>query len=269
MLRQRPMLSVVMPCFNESLDNLDESFHSLMSQSFADFECIVVDESTDQRLASHCRSLCDSDERFRYVRPDSRLGLAASLNLGIDLAAAKWIARFDSDDICQPQRFELQMDYLDKNPEVGLIGTGLEIIDDRGAHIGYRNYPRDHDAIEEAFYFTTPVAHPTVIYKKELVVHNAGYNAAFKNSEDLDLWLRLLNAGVAFANLDEPLVKYRQHQTKRSKTHWKFNLKARLDNFKPHGFLKRIAGIALVAVWACIPDRLQEPLYKKIILRKR
>lgn len=265
----QPKLSVVMPCFNESLGNLEESFHSLKSQSFADFECIVVDESTNDSLASHCRSLCDSDDRFRYVRPESRLGLAASLNLGIDLAAAQWIARFDSDDICLPQRFELQMEYLDKNPKVGLLGAGIEVIDDRGAHVGYRTYPQDHHEIERAFYFTTPVAHPTVIYKKELVIRDAGYNSSFKNAEDLDLWLRLLSAGVTFANLSQPLVKYRQSQTKRSKTHWKFNLKARLNNFQTNGFLKRVAGIALVGVWSCIPECLQEPLYKKIILRER
>lgn len=262
-----PMLSVVMPCFNESVSNLEEAFASLKNQTFSDFECIVIDESSDDDSALHCKKLCDSDCRFSYVRPDRRLGLAASLNLGIGLASAEWIARFDSDDICFPNRFELQMDYLDGNPEVGVVGTGLEIIDGEGRTLAYRSYPMDHNLIANSFYFTTPIAHPTVIYKKELVVKNSGYKPEFKNSEDLDLWLRLLNSGVVFANLNQPLVKYRQAHTKRSSTHWKFNLKARVDNFQFKGFFKRVLGIAIVGAWSCIPEVLQESLYKKIILR--
>lgn len=262
-----PRLSVVMPCFNESVSNLGEAFASLMNQTFSDFECIVVDESTNDQAASHCKKLCDSDVRFYYVRPKNRLGLAASLNLGIDLANAKWIARFDSDDICIPERFQLQITYLDQNPRIGVLGGGLEIIDGEGRAIGYRSYPLDHDAIVNAFYFTTPIAHPTVIYKKELVIKNYGYKPEFSNSEDLDLWLRLLNAGVVFGNIDQTLVKYRQADTKRSKAHWKFNLKARVENFRREGFLKRVIGIAMVGVWSCIPDKLQAPLYKMIIFR--
>lgn len=262
-----PKLSVVMPCFNESLSNLDESFASLKNQTFCEFECIVIDESTNSNSALHCRELCETDARFTYVRPSKRLGLAASLNFGIGLANAEWIARFDSDDVCLPERFQLQMDYLDRNPQVGVLGTGLEIIDSVGKTLAYRSYPVDHGVIFNSFYFTTPIAHPTVIYKKELAIKSIGYKPEFKNSEDLDLWLRLLNSGVIFANLDKPLVKYRQTLTKRSRTHWKFNLKARIDNFRLQGFFKRILGIALVGAWSCIPDSLQEPLYKKIILK--
>lgn len=262
-----PKLSVVMPCFNESVSNLEEAFASLKNQTFSGFECIVIDESTNDLSAAHCKSLCDSDTRFSYVRPKNRLGLAASLNLGIGLAAAEWIARFDSDDVCFPERFQLQIDYLDRNPDVGVLGTGLEIIDSVGKTLAYRNYPVDHGVIVNSFYFTTPIAHPTVVYKKELAIKSIGYKPEFKNSEDLDLWLRLLNSGAVFANLDMPLVKYRQTLTKRSRTHWKFNLKARIDNFRFQGFFRRILGIALVGVWSCIPDALQEPLYKKIILK--
>lgn len=262
-----PKLSVVMPCFNESVINLDESFSSLRSQTFSDFECFVIDESTDNTSASHCKSLCDADARFSYVRPENRLGLAASLNLGISMATANLIARFDSDDICLPERFQLQMDYLSENPRVGVLGGGLEIIDGKGQTLGRRSYPVDHDEIVRAFYFTTPIAHPTVVYNKALVTKESGYKPEFKNSEDLDLWLRLLNAGVIFGNINQTVVKYRQAETKRSRAHWKFNLKARIDNFRLEGFFKRIMGIAMVVVWSCIPDVLQEPLYKKIILR--
>jgi glycosyltransferase involved in cell wall biosynthesis len=262
-----PKLSVVVPCFNESVKNLDESFASLKNQTFSDFECIVIDESTNYESASYCKKLCDSDARFNYVRPKRRLGLAASLNLGISLANTEWVARFDSDDVCLLERFELQVNYLVKNPHIGVLGTGLQIINENGDILAYRNYPSSHDAIVDSFYFTTPIAHPTVLYKKELVVKNHGYNPGFKNSEDLDLWLRLLNAGVVFANLDEPLVKYRQAENKRGRAHWNFNLKARVNNFRIDGFFKRVLGIALIGSWLCIPETLQETIYKKIILR--
>lgn len=262
-----PKLSVVMPCFNESVSNLDQSFSSLKSQIFSNFECFVIDESTDINSASHCKALCDSDVRFSYVKPQTRLGLAASLNLGISLATSAWIARFDSDDICLPERFKVQMDYLAENPRIGVLGGALEIIDGHGRKVGQRSYPLNHDAIVNAFFFTTPIAHPTVLFKKELIVKESGYRPEFKSSEDLDLWLRLLNAGVVFGNVEKSVVKYRQAETKRSKTHWKFNLKARVDNFKFNGFWKRVFGIFIIGAWSCIPDVLQEPLYKMIIFK--
>ncbi len=262
-----PIFSIVMPCFNESVSNLDQSFASLKCQTLSDFECLVIDESTDSNSASHCKALCDSDVRFSYIKPQTRLGLAASLNLGISLASSEWIARFDSDDICLPERFQIQMDYLAENPNIGVLGGALEIIDGHGRTLGHRSYPSNHDAILNAFFLTTPIAHPTVLIKKELIAREFGYRPEFKNSEDLDLWLRLLNAGVVFGNVEKVVVKYRQVETKRSRTHWKFNLKARVDNFSSKGFCKRVIGIAIVGAWSCIPDVLQESLYKMIIFR--
>jgi glycosyltransferase involved in cell wall biosynthesis len=264
----KPHVSFIVPSFNESPHIIRESLQSVAQQSYINFECIVVDESTDPVSAQACKNICAEDNRFIYVKPKDRLGLAASLNLGLKMARADWVARFDSDDICLPVRLALQMAYLSNNQEVDVLGGGLEIIDEEGATIAFRDYPVDHDSIVRKMHFTTPFAHPTVIYRRELVRNAGGYDCGFRYAEDLDLWLRLLNKKARFANLHEPLVRYRQKCTQRQNKHWHFNLRARLHNFSFQMPLHRLAGIAAIASWSLIPSTVQEFMYKRIILHK-
>jgi glycosyltransferase involved in cell wall biosynthesis len=264
-----PEVSFVVPVFNESRAVLEESLASIGAQTFDRFECIVVDESTDPAASAACRELCARDARFIYVHPETRIGLAASLNLGISMARAPLIARFDSDDICVPQRLEWQTRFMAAHPDVGVLGGGLEIMDEDGRTLSYRDYAADHRTIEKLFHTTTAVAHPTVMMRKELLQRFGAYDPDFRFSEDLDLWLRLLNNGVRFANLSEILVRYRQQHTRRNPRHWQFNLRARTSNFRwRHGF-RRSMGIAAIAVWGRLPAAVQERVFKAMVLRRR
>jgi glycosyltransferase involved in cell wall biosynthesis len=263
-----PRVSLVVPAFNEPLDVMRTSLDSVLAQTMPDFECLVVDESTDAGAASACRRLCERDSRFRYVRPDSRIGLAGSLNLGISMAAAPYIARFDSDDICLPHRLERQLTFLDSHPDIDVLGAGLEIFDDDGRTLALRHYPTEADDIERKFQTTTAVAHPTVMMRKAVLERFGGYDVSFRFAEDLELWLRLLNNGVRFANLDEILVKYRQQSTRRNNMHWRFNLRARTKNFSGRHLPRRLVGLAAIAVWQMIPPAVQERIFHRVLLRK-
>lgn len=103
-----PLISVIIPTFNENVKFLRASLESVRTQTLTDFECIVIDESTNSEAASVCRRFCSENSRFQYIRPNKRIGLAGSLNLAISQARGKLIARFDSDDVCMPNRLELQ-----------------------------------------------------------------------------------------------------------------------------------------------------------------
>jgi glycosyltransferase involved in cell wall biosynthesis len=263
-----PRVSLVVPVFNEPVEVIRQSLDSVAAQTFADFECIVVDESTDPLAAVAVRTLCERDGRFRCVHPDTRLGLAASLNLGIGLSRAQLIARFDSDDICQPERLQRQVAFMDAHPEVGVLGGGLELMDESCRTLAFRSYPSDHASIERKLQTTTAIAHPTVMMRKALIEQHGGYDPSFRFAEDLDLWLRLINRGIRFANLPDILVRYRQQHTGRNPRHWEFNLRARKRNFAMRCLPRRLLGLFIFSVWGRLPANLQQRIFHALLLRR-
>ena len=264
-----PRVSLIVPSFNEPEHTLRASLDSLRQQTFADFECIVVDESTRDELASACQRFCLEDARFIYVRPEQRIGLAASLNLGIARARGELIARFDSDDLCVPDRLAQQVAFLDEHSVVSVVGGALEIIGEDERPIALRNYPSEPEDIARGIHLTNTIAHPTVMFRKSLVTTHGGYNSAFRFSEDLELWLRWMNAGVVFANLPNVLVRYRQEQTRRSSRHWRFNLQARLRNFGRRYWWRRLVGIVCVGAWMLVPEAFQEQFFRAWIFSRQ
>lgn len=264
-----PRVSLIVPSFNEDPAVVGASLDSVRAQTMDDFECIVIDESTDPRLAEACRACCEGDSRFVYVHPTERLGLARSLNLGFARARGELIARFDSDDLCAPDRLALQVAFLAAHPAVGVVGGALEIMDESEATLAYRRYPDVHRDIARGMQMTTTLAHPTVMFRRALFERHGGYDPEFRFSEDLDLWLRWLNAGVVFANLPQVLVRYRQQNTRRHTRHWRYNLRARVRNFGTPYLLRRAAGIVCIALWAALPSPIQESVFRVLMLRRR
>jgi glycosyltransferase involved in cell wall biosynthesis len=268
-MAKTPKVSVIVPVFNESVETLEESLLSLMNQTFSDFECVVVDESTQPESAQACERICARDARFRYVHPTQRLGLPGSLNLAISMARGELLARFDSDDVCLPERLAVQASFMDTHPEVGVVGAGLELIDEKGSPTAVRRYPQSFAEIARKLQFTTTLAHPAVMYRASVAKAHGTYDPSYRYSEDLDLWLRWLNKGIVFANVPDVLVKYRQAQTRRHRNHWKFNLRARIRNFAPRFFFRRLAGIACIGTWSILPPYIQEAAFRFVLLTVR
>lgn len=264
-----PFVTVVVPSFNEPPHIVRASLESIRAQAFTDFECIVVDESTRPELANACRAVCDEDRRFIYLHPTERLGLPKSLNLAISQARGQLIARFDSDDMCTPERLALQVAFLQAHPEISVVGGSLDIISREGKFLANRCYPQTPTAIAKGMQLTTTIAHPTVMFRKTAIERHGGYNPDFSFAEDLDLWLRWMNAGLLFANLPQVLVQYRQDNTHRDQLHWRFNLRARTSNFCRKHLVRRVIGIACIATWAVMPEKVQEQIFKAMVLRRR
>jgi glycosyltransferase involved in cell wall biosynthesis len=266
--RPAPLVSVIIPSFNEAAAVIRASLGSIVGQTFEDFECIVVDDSTDCELAAVCREICTEDTRFVYVRPEKRLGLSGSLNLALATARGKWVARFDADDICLPTRLALQVQYLEDHPKVDVLGGGMEVIDSEGSFVASRHYPEAHDEIERSIHFSTPIAHPTVMFRRQVVLGSGGYDSSLRFAEDLDLWLRLINSGATFANLKDELIRYRQNCVRREFRHWSANLSVRLKNFSLRFLPRRVAGMIMILGWCALPGRIQEAVYTVLIFRR-
>ena len=217
------MISVVMPARNASA-TLPAALESLLAQTGADFEIVAVDDGSDDDGATWgvLASFAARDARLRPLRLP-HAGIAAALCAGLTAARGRYIARMDADDLCRPGRLARQAAYLDAHPEIGLVSClaafGGDPARARGylAHIEWANGLRDPESIRLGAFRESPLPHPTVMFRAELVSRHGGYRqGAFP--EDYELWLRWLDAGVAMAKLPEELVVWNDPPERLSRT---------------------------------------------------
>jgi glycosyltransferase involved in cell wall biosynthesis len=201
-----PLISVVMPVFNAQ-KFLAQSIESILSQTEKNFEFIIInDGSTDD---SENIILSYSDKRIVYIKNEKNLGLSKSFNIGIRAAKGTYIARMDADDISVPERFKKQISYLESHPEIGVIGSSISVIDEKGGKKRTLSRPTNNLFIKWTSLFSTPMYHPTIMARTEIMKAHP-YDERLSNSEDYELWSRLLfGSDACFANLNEPLLFYR------------------------------------------------------------
>jgi glycosyltransferase involved in cell wall biosynthesis len=217
------MISVVMPARNASA-TLPAALESLLAQTGADFEIVAVDDGSDDDGATWgvLASFAARDVRLRPLRLP-HAGIAAALCAGLAAARGRYIARMDADDLCRPGRLARQAAYLDAHPGIGLVSCLAAFGGDperaRGylAHIEWAHGLRDPESIRLGAFRESPLPHPTVMFRAELVSCHGGYRqGAFP--EDYELWLRWLDAGVAMAKLPEELVVWNDPPERLSRT---------------------------------------------------
>jgi glycosyltransferase involved in cell wall biosynthesis len=200
-----PAITVLLPTFGDG-PFLPAAIDSILNQTFSDFELLVVDDGSTDDTAAFIASL--HDPRLRVIRHRSNRGITASLNAGLDAAHGRFIARMDGDDIAEPQRLRCQFDFLERRPEVGVVGSARRIIDEAGVVVGEATAMVDDLSIRWKCLLGNPLPHPTVMLRRESVAE-LRYDAAFNAAEDYELWTRLLPTTRA-ANLPQPLLRYRR-----------------------------------------------------------
>ncbi len=207
-------VSVIMPVYN-SQDFLPEAIESILSQTFRDFEFIIMDDcSTDNSLAI-ALDYQKHDARIRIHHHEQNIGIVGARNTGLELAQGKYVAWMDSDDVSMPERIEKQFLFMESHPEVGVTGANAIMIDEKGNFLFDIQMPQSHILITWAFCFYDPIINPTVMANRELCIRAGGYRDLAKDRseyfpEDYDLWVRLSNQS-RFHNFNEPLLKLRKH----------------------------------------------------------
>ena len=198
----------------EKSDYLDEALRSIANQSRKPDEIVLVE---DGKLTEELYAQIDSwQERLgsvlRIVKLDENVGLGEALNLGLDVCQYDWVARMDTDDIALPSRFEKQLDFIQRQPDIDILGSWIcEFESDPDKCDQIRKVPSAHQEIAHFAKYRNPLNHMTVIFKKEAVLDAGGYQP-MPGFEDYYLWMRMLGAGKRFANLPEVLVKARAGQ---------------------------------------------------------
>ncbi len=201
-----PRVSILMPVY-KTAPFLREAMDSMLSQTFSDFELIVLDDCSPD----DAEAILDTytDPRIVRYRGEKNVGLSNVLNVGIGLARGKYIARMDSDDISLPERLQIQVDYLETHPEIDLVSVGMQLF---GAKEAVWIRERNPEKVKSEAMFHSPVLHASSVWRKDsFEMHGLRFRQEMVPSEDYDLWTRALLNGLKLVNLSEVLYKYRMH----------------------------------------------------------
>jgi glycosyltransferase involved in cell wall biosynthesis len=204
------LVSVIMPVFNAER-YLGQAVESILSQHYQQFEFLIVDDGSTDSSSRILDEYSRRDKRIHLIRQPGNQGLIAALNVGMDTARGKYVARMDADDISIPERFSKQVEYLELHPQVGILGGKIQYMDASG-NPGHVPISFHGDlSIRWHGLFESPFFHPTVMFRKALVDrHNLRYDPASLHVEDFDLWSRFL-LQTRGENLGDILLYYRIH----------------------------------------------------------
>lgn len=196
-----PKISVIIPTYNAE-KYINESIDSILSQTYKNFEILIIDDNSKDSTLEIIKKY--QDERIRIIQGDCK-GLAAALNKGIREATGEYIARMDADDVSLPERFEKQIKFLEKNPDISLVGTWQKYIgNDSWIHKTFAK----PEQVKIALLFSCDLCHSTVMFRKKDFVDNNLFYDENSPQEDFELWSRAIHV-LKFANLQEVLGLYR------------------------------------------------------------
>ncbi|MEB3280994.1 MAG: glycosyltransferase [Lyngbya sp.] len=211
-------VSILMSVYNGT-QHLNKAVESILEQTFSDFEFVIVDDGSTDNSWQLLTDYAAQDSRIVLIQNEKNIGLERSLNKGLSKCKGEYLARQDADDISFPNRLELQTQFLDTHPEVGALGTAVELINQTGAFIGKDYLPPDHDSLQALLFFNNFMHHSTLMARRQLMQDAGGYNINLRYAEDYDLWWRLSRLSQ-LATLPETLLYRRMDDSPRiSKLH--------------------------------------------------
>jgi glycosyltransferase involved in cell wall biosynthesis len=201
--KEIPLVSVIMTVYNGQ-EYLKESIESILNQSYGCIEFIIINDGSIDYSESIIKSY--TDHRIFYYHFNNNEGLANRLNFGISVAKGTYLVRMDSDDISKANRIQTQVDFMNKNLEIGVCGSFVEVI---GSSKGIWKMPLFDEEIKAFLISGSPFCHPSVIIRKQVLTeYNIGYSSIFQQAEDYFLWTQLAKV-TKFANINECLLLYR------------------------------------------------------------
>ncbi len=201
-----PTVSILMPVY-KTAPFLREAMDSMLSQTFTDFELIVLDDCSPD----NAEVILDNYKDPRIVRylGEKNEGLASVLNVGMQMAKGKYIARMDSDDISLPNRLEVQVNYLEQHPNIDLCSCGMTLF---GAMEDQWIRESDFDTLKINALFFSPILHASSVWRRDAFDRlGLRFRQEMVPAEDYDLWCRALSGGLRLVNIPECLYQYRIH----------------------------------------------------------
>lgn len=211
-----PLVSVILPCFNGE-KYIKECIESVLRQTHTNFELIIINDASTDATAHIIGNV--RDKRITYVRNEENTGIVKSLNRGVNLAKGKYIARIDADDAMHAERLEKQLEYLEANADVAMVGSAHFVIDQYSKMISLVQYPLTDAEIKALSFFRNPFSHPTVMIRAA-TLKKQKYSTRYPFCEDYYLWFNI-SKKWRVANLPDCLTYYRIHDANISRKNLK------------------------------------------------
>jgi glycosyltransferase involved in cell wall biosynthesis len=231
------MISVVMSAYNAE-KYISEAIESILNQSFENFEFIIINDCSTDNTLEIIKRYSSQDSRIKLINNKENLGLTSSLNKAIKSSKGKYIARMDDDDISEKTRFEKQIEFLEKNKDIDIVGSFAKNIDEEGNILNDRTVPLNHDEIINILPKLSPLIHPAIIFRKKSLGKIGFYNEKFRTSQDYEMWFRAMAAGLKFQNLPLYLVKYRVNDNYFERKSFKYRINDLKVRFKGYNEIK-------------------------------
>jgi len=218
-----PRVSVLLPV-RDAAKTLGSCLDSLAAQTLGDHEVVAVDDGSGDGSAELLLARARADPRLRVVRTPRR-GLVGALGVALAQARAPLVARMDADDVARAPRLALQVERLERDPGVDVLGCRVALAFSPGAvagegmraYVEWQNALVDHDAMARDRFVESPLVHPSVAMRTPTLRRLGGWRD-FDGPEDYDLWLRAFDAGLRFAKLEEPLLEWRDSPGRLTRT---------------------------------------------------
>lgn len=204
------LISVIMATYNpKNLDKVTAAIDSILQQTYSNLELIICDDGSSDYVRNYLKEVEKKDSRIKCIYNDKNHGLAYSLNACLDEAKGDFIARQDDDDVSKPDRLKIQMDFLDKNPSIGFVGSAVDLFDDSGiwGKSAVIPFPKKEDFLKRS-----PFAHPTILARREAYDAVGGYRVSKETmrAQDYDMFMRMYAIKIYGANIGDSLYEYYQ-----------------------------------------------------------
>jgi len=207
--KNNPKITVLMAVYNGE-KYLKKAIDSILNQTFKNFEFLIINDGSTDNTVKILQNY--KDPRIKIVTNKKNLGLVKSLNKGLDIARGEYIARMDADDISLPNRLRTQLDFMKKNKKYVVVGSSVEVIDEKGNIITTWRREGDPLLLKWKLIVSPSIMHSTAFFKKNIIIKEGKYNIEFKDAEDFELWSRLSDKYL-LSNIEKPLVQYRIHDS--------------------------------------------------------
>ena len=204
-MNDTPLISIIMPVYNGT-KYLPKAISSVLGQTYKNFEFIIVDDGSEENIEEIVNGF--SDDRIKFFKRE-HAGISTQLNFGLEMAKGEFIARMDSDDSCLPERLDKQISFLFDHPEISVVGSNIIYIDENDEIIQNREYPEHNAAIAEAMPILASVCHPAIMLRADVFKSVGKYAEDAPPVEDLEIFLRMIEKGIQFYNIQECLLYYR------------------------------------------------------------
>lgn len=244
-----PLVSVILPVYNAE-KYLSSAIESILNQTYKNIELIVINDGSTDESELIIQKIVERDSRIVPISRENK-GLIYTLNEGISLSTGKYIARMDADDISNENRIATQVDYLEKNKDICLVGSFFDSIDENDKFLSSITLCENDNEIKEWFFLGNPICHPSIMINKNIVGNDFLYDNDWDSAEDFELWIRL-SLKYRMYNIPKPLIKYRIHSGSISSKKLKYQLtqsnKLRANYFeKKDRLLKNLIYIERIA----------------------